>query len=211
MARLTEKSSLIASVLAAIGASVCCVGPLVLLALGIGGSWVGSLTAMEPYRPFFIGMTLLFLGLAFRKLYLVPQVCTPGTPCADPRTRQRQRLTFWIVTVLLLGLLAVPWFAPLFYRKETPMRKLLIALLAAIPLTVLAATPKTVTLAVQNMTCELCPITVKKSLEKVPGVSAVKVDFDRKTAIVTYDADKAQPEALTKATTNAGYPSTVQK
>lgn len=78
------------------------------------------------------------------------------------------------------------------------MRKLLIALLAAIPLTVLAATPKTVTLAVQNMTCELCPITVKKSLEKVPGVSAVKVDFDRKTAIVTYDADKAQPEALTK-------------
>lgn len=84
------------------------------------------------------------------------------------------------------------------------MRKLLIALLAAIPLTVLAATPKTVTLAVQNMTCELCPITVKKSLEKVPGVSAVKVD-------VTYDADKAQPEALTKATTNAGYPSTVQK
>ena len=91
------------------------------------------------------------------------------------------------------------------------MRKLLIALLAAIPLTVLAATPKTVTLAVQNMPCELCPITVKKSLEKVPGVSAVKVDFDRKTAIVTYDADKAQPEALTKATTNAGYPSTVQK
>ena len=91
------------------------------------------------------------------------------------------------------------------------MRKLLIALLAAIPLTVLAATPKTVTLAVQNMTCELCPITVKKSLEKVPGVSAVKVDFDRKTAIVTYDADKAQLEALTKATTNAGYPSTVQK
>mgnify|MGYP000343657543 CR=1 FL=1 len=75
------------------------------------------------------------------------------------------------------------------------MRKLLIALLAAIPLTVLAATPKTVTLAVQNMTCELCPITVKKSLEKVPGVSAVKVDFDRKTAIVTYDADKAQPAA----------------
>lgn len=91
------------------------------------------------------------------------------------------------------------------------MRKLLTALLAAVPLAVLAVTPKTVTLAVQNMTCELCPITVKKSLEKVPGVSAVKVDFDRKTAIVTYDSDKAQPEALTKATANAGYPSTVQK
>ncbi len=115
MAYLTGRGSLIAGVLAAIDASVCCVGPLVLLALGIGGTWVGSLTAMEPYRPFFIGLTLLFLGLVFRGLYLVPQTCIPGTPCADPRTRQRQRLTFWIVAVLLLGLLAVPWLAPLFY------------------------------------------------------------------------------------------------
>lgn len=115
MASLTGKGSLIAGILAAIGASVCCVGPLVLLALGIGGTWVGSLTAMEPYRPFFIGLTLLFLGLAFRTLYLVPQVCTLGTPCADPRTRRRQRLTFWIVAILLLALLAVPWLAPLFY------------------------------------------------------------------------------------------------
>jgi len=91
------------------------------------------------------------------------------------------------------------------------MHKLLMAALAVLPLAVLAATSKTVTLDVQNMTCSLCPITVKKSLEKVSGVSAVKVDFDKKTATVTYDADKARPEALTKATTNAGYPSTVHK
>ncbi len=113
--QLTGKGSLIAGALAAIGASVCCVGPLVLLALGIGGTWVGSLTAMEPFRPIFIGLTLLFLGLAFRKLYLVPRVCVPGTPCADPRILTRQRITFWIVAALLLGLLAIPWLAPLFY------------------------------------------------------------------------------------------------
>lgn len=91
------------------------------------------------------------------------------------------------------------------------MRKLLIAALVAIPMATLAATPKTVTLDVKNMTCELCPITVKKSLEKVPGVGVVKIDFAKKTATVTYDPDKAQPEALTVATTNAGYPSAVQK
>ncbi|WP_028206432.1 mercury resistance system periplasmic binding protein MerP [Paraburkholderia nodosa] len=91
------------------------------------------------------------------------------------------------------------------------MRILLVTLLASLPLAALAATPKTVTLAVQNMTCALCPITVKKSLEKVTGVSAVQVDFDRKTATVTYDPDKAQPKTLTEATTNAGYPSTVRK
>ncbi|HTF68597.1 MAG TPA: mercuric transporter MerT family protein [Edaphobacter sp.] len=115
MAQFTGKGSLIGGALAAIGASVCCVGPLVLVTLGIGGTWVGSLTAMEPYRPIFIGLTLLFLGLAFRRLYLVPQTCAPGTPCADPHTIERQRLTFWLVAALLLGLLAVPSLAPLFY------------------------------------------------------------------------------------------------
>lgn len=115
MVQITGKGSLIAGALAAMGASVCCVGPLVLLALGIGGTWVGSLTKMQPFRPFFIVLTLLFLGLAFRKLYLVPRVCAPGTRCANPATLKRQRLTFLIVSVLLFGLLAVPWFAPLFY------------------------------------------------------------------------------------------------
>lgn len=115
MASRQGSGTLIAGALAAVGASVCCVGPLVLLALGISGAWIASLTALEPLRPVFIGLTLLFLGLSFRKLYLIPQVCAPGTPCADPRTVKRQRLIFWIVTALALALLAVPWAAPLFY------------------------------------------------------------------------------------------------
>lgn len=91
------------------------------------------------------------------------------------------------------------------------MRQLLFAALAAVPFAVLGAPPETVTLDVQNMTCPVCPFTVRKSLEKVSGVSGVKIDFDQKTATVTYDPGKAQPEALTEATANAGYPSTVQK
>ena len=71
------------------GASVCCVGPLVLLMLGIGGAWIGNLTAFEPYRPLFIGLTLLFLGLAVRRLYRVPQSCAPGATCADPQALRR--------------------------------------------------------------------------------------------------------------------------
>src|SRR5882762_9694957 len=100
MAQLNAKSSLLAGVAAGIGASVCCVGPLVFLALGISGAWIGNLTALEPYRPVFIGLTLLFLGLAFRKLYLLPQACTPENACAQPHVIRRQRLTFWIVAAL---------------------------------------------------------------------------------------------------------------
>lgn len=108
------KGSLVASVLAAVGASVCCVGPLVLLTLGIGGAWVANLTALEPLRPWLIALTLLFLGLAFRRLYLQPQVCEPGTACAEPVVARRQRLIFWIVALALLVLLSVPGLAPLF-------------------------------------------------------------------------------------------------
>ena len=115
MATLNAKGSLVAGVLAAIGASVCCVGPLVLLGLGIGGAWIGNLTALEPYRPIFIGFTLLFLGLAFRRLYFMPQVCAPGELCADPRVVRRQRFLFWGVTLVLVALLAVPEVAPLLF------------------------------------------------------------------------------------------------
>jgi mercuric ion binding protein len=90
------------------------------------------------------------------------------------------------------------------------MRRLL-AFLLALPLMAFSGEPKTVTLDVKNMSCELCPLAVKKALEKVSGVSAVKVDFASKTATVTYDPDQTQPEALVKATTDAGYPSTVRE
>jgi mercuric ion transport protein len=106
---------LIAGILSAIGASICCIGPLVLLTLGISGAWIGSLTALEPYRPIFIGLTLLFLGFAFYRLYLVRPACSPESACANPRTLKHRRVVFWVVTVLVLGLIAIPWFSQLFY------------------------------------------------------------------------------------------------
>lgn len=74
-----------------------------------------------------------------------------------------------------------------------------------------AATTQTVTLAVQNMDCPLCPFTVRKALEDVPGVTKVSVDFYGKTAIVAFDPAKTNAQALTQATGNAGFPSTVKK
>lgn len=92
------------------------------------------------------------------------------------------------------------------------MRKLFAAALAALmPLAALAATPQTVVLDLQNMTCALCQVTVKKSLEKVAGVSQARIDYAMKTATVTFDADKTNATALAKATTDAGFPSTIHK
>lgn len=69
---------------------------------------------------------------------------------------------------------------------------------------------KTVTLNVSNMTCSLCPVTVKKSLQKVPGVVDAKVSFETKQAVVKFDDAKTSVDALTKATGDAGYPSSLK-
>jgi len=86
------------------------------------------------------------------------------------------------------------------------------AIAAALAFSVVAssaaiAAEKTVKLAVQNMYCAACPHTVKSSLQVVPGVKAVSVSFEDKTAVVTFDDAKTNVKALTSATTNAGYPS----
>ncbi|MGU2419694.1 mercury resistance system periplasmic binding protein MerP [Burkholderia cenocepacia] len=72
------------------------------------------------------------------------------------------------------------------------------------------AAMKTVTLSVPGMTCAACPITVKAALSKVDGVSKVDVAFDKREAVVTFDDAKTSVRKLTKATADAGYPSTLK-
>jgi mercuric ion transport protein len=113
---LNTKTTLAGGVLAGIGASACCVGPLLLLSMGIGGAWIAHLTVLEPYRPVFIVFTVVFLGSTFWKLYLVPQDCAVGDNCVADRTRKVQRILFWVFLPIVLFLVASPWILPIFYR-----------------------------------------------------------------------------------------------
>lgn len=106
----------IGALFAAIGASACCVGPLLLLSLGIGGVWMSTLTSMETVRPFFLIATLVFIGLAFRKLYLVENTCNADEACALYSVKRSQRILFWVGSTLLIGLLAFPWYAPFLFE-----------------------------------------------------------------------------------------------
>ena len=72
------------------------------------------------------------------------------------------------------------------------------------------AETKTVTLSVPGMNCDLCPLTIKKAISRVPGVASVEASYEKKQAVVTFDDSKTSVEALMKATANAGYPSTVR-
>jgi len=101
--------------LAAILASTCCVGPLVLIALGFSGAWIGNLTVLEPYRPIFIGAALVALFFAYRRVFRPATTCTPGEVCAIPQVSSTYKAAFWAVVALVLIALVFPFVAPLFY------------------------------------------------------------------------------------------------
>jgi mercuric ion transport protein len=112
----SESRSLLAGGIAAVLASVCCVGPLVLVALGLGGAWASNLTLLEPLRPMFLIIAVAALVFAYRKIFLAPtSSCEPGAMCAAPKTQSTYKAVFWVVTALVLLSLGFPYLAPLFY------------------------------------------------------------------------------------------------
>mgnify|MGYP003676610557 CR=1 FL=1 len=103
-------------VIGAILASSCCIAPLVLLTLGVSGAWVGNLTALEPYKPYFAAVTLGFIGLGFWHVYFrAKPECADGSYCAKPKSALVTKSALWIATVLVLLALTVNWWAPLVY------------------------------------------------------------------------------------------------
>jgi mercuric ion transport protein len=101
--------------LAAILASTCCLGPLVLVSLGFSGAWIGNLTVLEPYRPIFIGAALVALFFAWRRIFRPAKSCQPGEVCAIPQIRSTYQLIFWIVAALVVVALGFPYVVPFFY------------------------------------------------------------------------------------------------
>ena len=109
------RGALLAGGVAAILASTCCLGPLVLLTLGVSGAWIGNLTALEPYRPIFIVIAAAALVVAGRRIWRPQKACAPGEVCAAPQVRRMQKVLFGAVVALVLIALAFPYVAPRFY------------------------------------------------------------------------------------------------
>lgn len=103
-------------IIGAILASTCCIAPLTLLMLGVSGAWISTLTALEPYKPYFAAVTLIFIGLGFRQVYLKAKpACVDGSCCAKPQSALITKTALWLATALVLLALTINWWAPLFY------------------------------------------------------------------------------------------------
>lgn len=103
-------------IIGALLASSCCVAPLVLLLLGVSGAWIGNLTALEPFKPFFAAVALVFIGLGFWYVYFRSRPeCADEAYCARPRSSMLVKTALWIATALITLALTINWWAPYFY------------------------------------------------------------------------------------------------
>lgn len=111
----SERNTLAIGGLAAVLASACCLGPLILVSIGLSSAWIGQLTRLEPFRPLFLAVSLAALFFAWRRIYRLPVACQPGDICAVPSIQRTYKAVFWLVVALVLVAFGFPYVAPWFY------------------------------------------------------------------------------------------------
>lgn len=101
--------------LSAVLASACCLGPLLLVSLGLGGAWLGLFAALDPFRPYFLGAALVALFFAYRQIFWPRQSCERDRVCSLPKVSKAYKVLFWVVAALVMIAFAYPYFMPIFY------------------------------------------------------------------------------------------------
>src|SRR5260221_14303077 len=104
-----ESAALAAGGIAALLAGACCVVPFVLVSIGMGGAWLANLQLLEPYRLVFIGIAIVALGFAWKRIYRPAQACEPGPACVVPKVKRANKIGIWMVAVLFLVVLTYPY------------------------------------------------------------------------------------------------------
>ncbi len=107
----------VTAMISALAASACCLGPLVLALLGLGGA--GFLIKFEPYRPYLMGITVAMLGGGFLLTYRRPKIVVTSSAecqCARLATAKRAKVVLWIATILVAAFLAFPYLMPVLFR-----------------------------------------------------------------------------------------------
>lgn len=168
-------------------ASICCLGPLVLAGLGLGG--LGLAAGLSRYRPIFIGLASLLLGMAFYFAYRRREV-----PCANGRCELRSgsrtlKAVLWIIAAGVVALVTLPHYlgAPRSGQADA-----------------LEAGGERITLAITGMTCPACAGGIERTLKDTPGVRSVTVSFEKGEAAVVYEPGKVPTQQLIDAVQSAG-------
>lgn len=175
----------IVAVLSAGLASICCIGPLLVAALGLGS--LGLAAGLAKYRVFFLALTAAILAVGFYLAYRKRAVVCPDGSCELSSGSRTMKAGLWLATILAAAVGTFPnWSARALGSIAIPADAQILAF------------------QISGMDCAACTVEIRKAVEKVPGVSSAVVDFDSSKATVVTNG-KTDPEAVLKAVTSTGY------
>ena len=195
---MIDKTLSAVSVLTAGLGSVCCIGPLVASALGVG--LFGAATLLEALRPYILIAAAAFLTTAFYLTYRKQpaEQCADGSCTVMPPKRTQKRL-LWLITAAAVLLAAFPYYSGVFWASADSSAT------SQFPAATSTGTYSQALFALKGMTCAGCAASVQAALEQQPGVASAEVNFDDKTARVEYDASRVSINQLVAAVQNLGF------
>jgi len=180
---------------AAVGASICCVVPLALVALGIGGAWMGKLTAFEPFRPWFIALAVGLLAYAGYREYKTSR----AVDCDCDMNAGTRRALLLLAVCCTAGLIATPFLIAnqVTDADTNPVSTSSVAFIGD--------EVKKVVLEIDRMTCASCTISIDKALNRLDGVKSAVITFEPARATIEYEVAKLTVEDLVAAVNNTGF------
>lgn len=193
-----EKLALSSSLIASILASLCCIAPLVTVALGLGSFGLSSF--FETLRPYLLVATALLLGTAFYFTYRKTAVVCENEVCKRERVGRFNKVMLWTVTGLVILFATFPYYSGLF-APRSPQPNAVNAQTTPKPTNNISE----VVIKIEGMTCVGCIANVESTLKQQAGVKSVAVTFEPGQAIVSYDPSKVTSAQLVKAINALGY------
>ncbi|MCI0746174.1 MAG: cation transporter [Verrucomicrobia subdivision 3 bacterium] len=189
-----QKASLGGGILAAITASLCCIGPLVAVVLGAGG--FAASAVFEKWRPVFLAVTFALLALAWYLTYWKPKAaCEEGSACATKPVSKWNKVVLWFATAFVLAAAAFPSLSSAIIRATQ----------SNAPVAVAEGNRAVLKVKIPSMDCAACALNIQSALKKHAGVQQAQVRFDTKEAVVRYDATKLPPEKIIAAIDQTGF------
>lgn len=194
-----QKATLGGSVLAAITASLCCIGPLMAVALGAGG--FAASAVFEKWRPVFLGVTFALLALAWYLTYRKPKAaCEEGSVCSTKPVSKWNKVVLWFATAVVLVATAFPSLSSAILRASQ-----IGAADCCAPVAVADGNGAVLKVRIPSMDCAACALNIQSILKKQAGIISAQVSFDTKEAVVQYDATQLSPEKIIAAIDQTGF------
>jgi mercuric ion transport protein len=195
-----DKMALGGAILAATGASLCCIGPLLFAAVGIGA--FGAAGVFQSARPYLLFLAAAILGAGFYREYVRREKCAPGEACLTQPANRTGRAALWLAAIGVVAFALAPHYigpiAAAFVKKPpSPMGQ---TVQSPSP-----SNPVTATIRIQGMDCAACEAPIKRVLALTPGVQSADVSYQRRNAVVTFDSAKTDVDHIKEAISSTGF------